>query len=133
MEKYLYFRTQATIGDDDDIAQSVMHPASSFVGGYPTSDTALTLTFRSMNNIATAGDNEVVVADTVILTTNTNKAKEALQINNQKKLTARDFKLYLVLKFNLNTCLLSRYGIQKVIFSTVYSKCFLRLSPNYSN
>jgi len=79
MEKYLYFRTQATIGDDDDIAQSVMHPASSFVGGYPTSDTALTLAFRSMNNIATAGDNEVVVADTVVLTTSTNKAKEALQ------------------------------------------------------
>ena len=79
MEKYLYFRTQATIGDDDDIAQSVMHPASSFVGGYPTSDTALTLAFRSMNNIATAGDNEVVVADTVVITTATNKAKEALQ------------------------------------------------------
>ena len=79
MEKYLYFRTQATIGDDDDIAQSVMHPASSFVGGYPTSDTALTLAFRSMNNIATSGDNEVVVADTVVLTTATNKAKEALQ------------------------------------------------------
>ena len=79
MEKYLYFRTQATIGDDDDIAQSVMHPASSFVGGYPTSDTALTLAFRSMNNQATDGDNEVVVSDTVVLTVGTNKHKEALQ------------------------------------------------------
>ena len=79
MEKYLYFRTQATIGDDDDIAQSVMHPASSFVGGYPTSDTALTLAFRSMNNQRDMADNSVVVADTVVLTIGTNKAKEALQ------------------------------------------------------
>ena len=79
MEKYLYFRTNATLADDDDIAQSVMHPVSSFVGGYPTSDTALTLAFRSMNNQATDGDNEVVVSDTVVLTVGTNKHKEALQ------------------------------------------------------
>ncbi len=46
MEKYLYFRTQATIGDDDDSAQSACFPLSSFVGMHPTSDTALTLFFK---------------------------------------------------------------------------------------
>ncbi len=79
MEKYLYFRTIAAAADDDAIADSVMHPVSSFVGGYPTSDTALTLAFRSMNNQATDGDNEVVVSDTVVLNVTANKHKEALQ------------------------------------------------------
>ena len=45
MEKYLYFRTQATLADDDDSAQSACWPLSSLVGMHPTSDTALTLFF----------------------------------------------------------------------------------------
>jgi len=79
MDKYLYFRTQATIGDDDDIAQSVMHAASTFVGGYPTSDTALTLKFRSLNNVNADADSTPVIADTVVLTVGTNVHKAALQ------------------------------------------------------
>ena len=81
MEKYLYFRTQATLADDDDIAQSAMFPASSFAGCYPTSDTALTVCFKSVNNHdgADAGSNAVVVSDTVVLTVGTNKHKEAMR------------------------------------------------------
>jgi hypothetical protein len=48
MENYLYFRTQATLADDDDRAQSAMFPASSFMGCYPMSDTSLKLHFKSM-------------------------------------------------------------------------------------
>lgn len=81
MEKYLYFRTEATLADDDDIATSAMFPVSSFVGAYPTSDTALTVCFKSANNHdgADAGANAVVTSDTVVLTVGTNKHKEALQ------------------------------------------------------
>ncbi len=32
MDKYFYFRTQATIGDDDDKAQSLMVPVSKLRG-----------------------------------------------------------------------------------------------------
>tara|TARA_R100000544_G_C2168461_1_gene31057 strand:+ start:19 stop:474 length:456 start_codon:yes stop_codon:yes gene_type:complete len=49
METYLYFRTQATLADDDDIAQSAMFPASSFLGCHPTGDAILKLHFKSMN------------------------------------------------------------------------------------
>ena len=48
METYLYFRTQATLADDDDIAQSAMFPASSFLGCYPQSDSSLKLHFKSI-------------------------------------------------------------------------------------
>jgi len=48
MENYLYFRTQATAADDDDIAQSAMFPASSFLGCYPASDSSLKLHFKSV-------------------------------------------------------------------------------------
>ena len=48
MEKYLYFRTQATDADDDDAAQSGCWPTSSLMGMGPTSDTALILYFTPM-------------------------------------------------------------------------------------
>ena len=48
MEKYLYFRTEATDGDDDATGDSALFPASSLMGMQPTSDTALTLYFKSM-------------------------------------------------------------------------------------
>ena len=81
MEKYLYFRTQATLADDDDIAQSAMFPVSSFAGAYPTSDTALTVCFKSPNNHdgQDVGSNAFTISDTVVLTVGTNKHKEALQ------------------------------------------------------
>ena len=79
MDKYLYFRATATIGDDDDSAQSAMFPASGFIGGHPTSDTALTLFFTPQIKTASAvGADEFTNNDSVVLTTDTNKAKEAL-------------------------------------------------------
>tara|TARA_R100001082_G_scaffold110386_1_gene90196 strand:- start:888 stop:1286 length:399 start_codon:yes stop_codon:yes gene_type:complete len=47
-EKYLYFRTEATDGNDDATGDSACFPASSLMGMQPTSDTALTIYFKSM-------------------------------------------------------------------------------------
>tara|TARA_R100001369_G_scaffold23952_1_gene43980 strand:+ start:166 stop:627 length:462 start_codon:yes stop_codon:yes gene_type:complete len=97
MENYLYFRTQATIADDDDIAQSAMFPASSFLGCYPTSDNAMKLHFKSMNlqDVAATrviqNDTDLTSAsimvkqghdletDTVLLTITANKHKEVMK------------------------------------------------------
>ena len=48
MERYLYFRTEATDANDDATGDSACWPASSLMGMQPTSDTALTLYFKSM-------------------------------------------------------------------------------------
>jgi len=48
MEKYLYFRTEATDADDDASGDSACWPASSLMGMQPTSDTTLTLYFKSI-------------------------------------------------------------------------------------
>ena len=97
MENYLYFRTQATIADDDDIAQSAMFAVSNFRGCYPVSDTTLKLHFRSvfLDSAATSrviqNDTDLAVAsimvqhdhdirtDTVILNVTANKHKEVMQ------------------------------------------------------
>ena len=80
MEKYLYFRTQATLADDDDSAQSACWPLSSFVGMHPTSDTALTLFFKpQIRNAGDGQDGNVVNNDSVILTVGTNDHKDAMQ------------------------------------------------------
>jgi len=47
-QKYLYFRTEATDANDDATGDSALFPASSLTGMQPTSDTALTLYFKSM-------------------------------------------------------------------------------------
>ena len=75
MEKYLYFRTVADEDDDDAItADSVLVPVSKITGFYPSnSGTAgaaadeLTIFFESINNIQTAGNDEVVKSDSVLL------------------------------------------------------------------
>ena len=46
MERYLYFRTQATDGDDDNNDDSACYPASSLVGMTPASDSTLVLAFK---------------------------------------------------------------------------------------
>ena len=48
MRKYFYFRTEADEDNDDDIATSVMMKVEDLVAMYPTSNTALTLTFNPM-------------------------------------------------------------------------------------
>ena len=46
--KYLYFRREATDANDDATGDSALFPATSLMGMQPTSDTALTLYFKSM-------------------------------------------------------------------------------------
>ena len=98
MENYLYFRTQATLAQDDDVAQSGLFPVSSFLGMHPTSDTALTLFFKprlivdSTSSVAlnpiqgqtvAASTLQTIAskteADSVILTITANKHKEVMQ------------------------------------------------------
>ena len=97
MENYLYFRTQATLANDDDIAQSAMFAVSNFRGCYPVGDTTLKLHFRSvfLDSAATSrviqGDTDLTAAsimvqhdhdirtDTVILNVTANKHKEVMQ------------------------------------------------------
>jgi len=76
MEKYLYFRTESTLADDDGSGNSVVFPAASFLGAEPTSDTSITVFFKSMKNSHAHDDHSI--SDSVVLTTATNKAKEAM-------------------------------------------------------
>ena len=45
MERYLYFRTQATDADDDGLRESACYSSSSLVGMQPTGDSVLTMYF----------------------------------------------------------------------------------------
>ena len=97
MENYLYFRTQATLANDDAVADSGLFPASSFLGMHPTSDTALTLFFKprqlvdSTSSVALNQDTDLTTvstlqtlaskteSDNVVLTITANKHKEVMQ------------------------------------------------------
>jgi|TARA_R100000030_G_scaffold79742_1_gene62642 hypothetical protein len=79
MRKYFYFRTEAAVGDDDDVATSVMFPVENLVGMFPTSDTALTITFIPvLRNESDGQDGNVANNDTVILNVNTNAHREVM-------------------------------------------------------
>ena len=75
-EKYLYIRTEADEDDDDDAARSIALPSSRIVGIAPASDTTLTIWFESVNNMHTAGDNELVLKDSVVLNVTAHRHKE---------------------------------------------------------
>ena len=98
MENYLYFRTQATLAQDDDVAQSGLFPVSSFLGMHPTTDTTLQLFFKprllvdSTSNLALNQDSTHDVAastlqqlssktesDSVVIVVTANKHKEVMQ------------------------------------------------------
>ena len=81
MEKYLYFRTQATITDDDASVDSACFPLSSFVGMHPTSDTALTLFFKPQIRVSggVTDGADFTNNDSVVLTVGTNDHKDAMQ------------------------------------------------------
>ena len=87
MDKYFYFRTQATIGDDDDKAQSLMVPVSKLRGILPsnsgTDGTAadeLTLFFDSANNMAGAGPHgEIIIQDSVLLNITIGKSLQVIK------------------------------------------------------
>ena len=71
MRKFFYFRTEAAVADDDDIARSVMFPVDNLISMYPTSDTALTLTIKPALPVQADGqDGAVINNDTIILNVN---------------------------------------------------------------
>jgi len=86
--KYFYFRTVTTLATDDgdvsdgstiEDATSVILPVSAFKGGQPTSDTAITLYFDPVKRFDDRGANSFKNSDTVVVNTDTNKAKEVLK------------------------------------------------------
>ena len=78
-EVYLYFRTNATLTEDDDSAQSTCFPLSSFKGMHPTSDTALTIFYTPQIRVGGDGqDGNVVNNDSIVLTVGANDHKDAI-------------------------------------------------------
>jgi hypothetical protein len=79
MDKYFYFRTQADQDNDDGIDDSLCLPVRQIRSMNPSGDTAITISFDSVYNTSTDGDNEVVIADTVVLNINQGKAEEVMR------------------------------------------------------
>ena len=79
MEKYLYFRTVADEDDDDAKDDSIALPARRIVAMAPSSDAAITVWFESVNNMHTAGDNELVLKDSAVINVGTHRHKDVLQ------------------------------------------------------
>ena len=78
-EVYLYFRTQATLGDDDDSAQSCMFPLSAFKGMHPTADDTLAIHFTpQIRNNGDGQADDFTNNDSVVLTVGTNDHKDAI-------------------------------------------------------
>jgi hypothetical protein len=91
--KYLYFRTRATLADDDDKGQSCCFPASSLIGMIPSGDTGLQLYFHSMQNHDgfTQGADEIIISDFVNLTLATdNTHKETMEAILNTLLSPKD-------------------------------------------
>jgi len=69
-EVYLYFRTQATIGDDDAAGDSAMYPLSALKGMVPSADDTLNVYFDPMiaRQEGGAAAADVVNSDKVVIT-----------------------------------------------------------------
>ena len=83
--KFLYFRTEATRASDDASGDSACFPASSLMGMQPTSNTALTLYFKSM--LRGSGNEGAADAlanldnnDSVTVTISANTHRQVIQI-----------------------------------------------------
>ena len=80
MEKYVYFRTVADEDYDDAVADAVAIPVGRITGMNPTSDTAMTIWFRSLySEQGDAQSGSVVINDSVILNVNQGKTANVLQ------------------------------------------------------
>ena len=110
-ELYLYFRTQATLADDDDAAQSCCFPLSSLAGyeaGSASGTNTVTLYFKSMLNYdgADQATNAVTVSDSVVLNLSSSATQREFRkqfiaaINNAK---AKVNKNFLVIGDDLST------------------------------
>ena len=80
MEKYLYFRTIAVLGDDDSSADSAMFPLSRLQGMVPSADDTLNIYFTPMIPYQHDDQNASVInADFVVVTLSTvNTHKEVI-------------------------------------------------------
>ena len=80
MEKYVYFRTVADEDDDDAVADAVAVPVGRITGMNPTSDTAITIWFRSLySEQGDAQSGSVVINDSVVLNVSQGKTANVLQ------------------------------------------------------
>tara|TARA_R100000458_G_scaffold39606_1_gene37105 strand:- start:3932 stop:4327 length:396 start_codon:yes stop_codon:yes gene_type:complete len=99
MERYLYFRTEATDANDDATGDSACFPASSLMGMQPTSDTALTLYFKSMVRRSPDGSvdhaNSLDNHDTVVLTISANTHITAMR-SISEAITGKNFPTFIV-------------------------------------
>ena len=78
-EVYLYFRTQATLADDDASADSVMFPLSKLRGMVPSADDTLNIYFDPMIPVQHDDQNASVInADYVVCTIGANDHKDAI-------------------------------------------------------
>ena len=78
-EVYLYFRTQATLADDDASADSAMFPLSKLRGMVPSADDTLNIYFDPMIPVQHDDQNASVInADYVVCTIGTNDHKDAI-------------------------------------------------------
>ena len=90
MEKYLYFRKNADVDDDDGIDDSIFVPVSRITGVIPVANNRIQIFFRSVNNEAgNRADDENVISDFVRLQINPSTMKEVVQsiaraINGQR-------------------------------------------------
>ena len=79
-EVYLYFRTEATIGNDDAAGDSAAWPLSSLKGMVPTADDTLALYFDPMiaRQEGGAAAADVVNSDKVVVTLSTNNTHKTV-------------------------------------------------------
>ena len=78
-EVYLYFRTQATLADDDASADSAMFPLSKLRGMVPSADDTLNIYFDPMIPVQHDDQNASVInADYVVCSIGTNDHKDAI-------------------------------------------------------
>ena len=78
-EVYLYFRTQATLGDDDASSDSAMFPLSKLRGMVPSADDTLNIYFDPMIPVQHDDQNASVInADYVVCTIGANDHKDAI-------------------------------------------------------
>ena len=78
-EVYLYFRTQATLADDDASADSCMFPLSKLRGMVPSADDTLNIYFDPMIPVQHDDQNASVInADYVVCSIGANDHKDAI-------------------------------------------------------
>ena len=78
MKRFWYFRDTATIGDDDDNAQSIMVPVEDLVGFQAASDTTVDIYFKPQLS-DTGGIPGAIINDKVQLTVKTAKRKAVMK------------------------------------------------------